>query len=160
MCMASDQRGCDGLVAALGMRQLRGTRRGSMTLSPSCCSSRSQIKSSRSLAPPPPPPPPHTYTHSHTRTRTACECFGPHCSAQQVAELAGAECAAHNASLLAEAYTRLVATIREQLCGRHLCAQPRIPHLHRDWAHHVRTGAGLTPATSALGVGSPLPTSA
>jgi hypothetical protein len=34
-----------------------------------------------------------------------------------------------------------------------------LPHLHRDCAHpcHICTGTGLTPATSALGLGSPLP---
>ena len=34
-----------------------------------------------------------------------------------------------------------------------------VPHLHRDWAHrcHICTGTGLTPATSAPGLGSPLP---
>ena len=34
-----------------------------------------------------------------------------------------------------------------------------LPHLHRDWAHpcHICTWTGLTPATSAPGVGSPLP---
>jgi hypothetical protein len=34
-----------------------------------------------------------------------------------------------------------------------------LPHPHRDWAHlcHIRTGTGLTPATSAPGLGSPLP---
>jgi hypothetical protein len=33
------------------------------------------------------------------------------------------------------------------------------PHLHRDWAHayHICTGTGLTPATSAPGLGSRLP---
>jgi hypothetical protein len=33
------------------------------------------------------------------------------------------------------------------------------PHRHRDWAHpcHIGTGTGLTPATSAPGLGSPLP---
>ncbi len=34
-----------------------------------------------------------------------------------------------------------------------------VPHLHRDWAHpcHICTGTGLTPATSAPGLRSPLP---
>jgi len=34
-----------------------------------------------------------------------------------------------------------------------------LPHLRRDWAHprHIRTGTGLTPATSAPGLGSPPP---
>jgi hypothetical protein len=34
-----------------------------------------------------------------------------------------------------------------------------LPHLHRDWAHpcHICIGTGLTPATSAPGLGSPLP---
>jgi hypothetical protein len=38
------------------------------------------------------------------------------------------------------------------------CAS-QLPHLHRGWAHpcHICTGAGLTPATSAPGLGSPLP---
>ncbi len=33
------------------------------------------------------------------------------------------------------------------------------PHLRRDWAHpsHIYAGTGLTPATSAPGLGSPLP---
>jgi hypothetical protein len=34
-----------------------------------------------------------------------------------------------------------------------------LPHLHRDWAHrcHICTGTGLTAATSARALGSPLP---
>ncbi len=34
-----------------------------------------------------------------------------------------------------------------------------LPHLHRDWARlsHICTGTGLTPPTSAPGLGSPLP---
>ena len=36
---------------------------------------------------------------------------------------------------------------------------PPQPHLHRDWAHpcHIRTGTGLTRATSAPGLHAPLP---
>ena len=35
--------------------------------------------------------------------------------------------------------------------------QTPLPHLHRDWAHpcHICDGTGLTPATSAPGLGSP-----
>jgi hypothetical protein len=38
-------------------------------------------------------------------------------------------------------------------------ATPTRPHLQRDWAHpsHICTGTGLTPPTSATGLGSPLP---
>jgi hypothetical protein len=37
--------------------------------------------------------------------------------------------------------------------------QASLPHLHWDWARpcHICTGAGLAPATSAPGLGSPLP---
>jgi hypothetical protein len=52
--------------------------------------------------------------------------------------------------------------------------RPRLPHLHRDWAHphatictgtgltlcHICTGSGLPPPTSAPGLGSPPATSA
>ncbi len=36
---------------------------------------------------------------------------------------------------------------------------PLVPHLRRDWAHpsHICAGTGLTPSTSAPGLGSPLP---
>ena len=43
-------------------------------------------------------------------------------------------------------------------CGSRATA-PGLPHLHQDWAHacHICTRTGLTPATSAPGLGSPLP---
>ena len=41
-------------------------------------------------------------------------------------------------------------------------SQPDLPHLRRDWAQccHICAGTGLAAATSAPGLGSPLPTSA
>jgi hypothetical protein len=38
---------------------------------------------------------------------------------------------------------------------RRFCRGSPLPHLHRDWAHpcHICTGTGLTPATSAPGLG-------
>ena len=44
---------------------------------------------------------------------------------------------------------------RHQLLGH----RNGVPHLHRDWAHrcHICTRTGLTPATSAQGLGPPQP---
>jgi hypothetical protein len=43
---------------------------------------------------------------------------------------------------------------------RSLLQVPVVPHLRQEWAHpcHVCAGTGLTPVTSAPGLGSPLPT--
>ena len=55
--------------------------------------------------------------------------------------------------------TWTIGTANRKHIKRKLISGSTRPHLHRDWAHpgHICTGIGLTPATSAPGLGSPRP---